>query len=75
MFAVLCVNYLPLSVSSSVLMSGVMATMLMGYLVLGEELSKGEIFTIFGGTIGILILLNPGWFGQTNPDTFDLNIS
>jgi len=67
MFAVLCVNFLPLSVSSSVLMSGTLATMLMGYLILGEQLSKGEITTIFGGCFGILVLLNPEWFGLSDP--------
>ena len=40
--------------------------MLMGYLVIGEVLSRLEIATIIGGTIGILILLNPEWFGNQN---------
>ena len=38
-------------------------TIILSYLILGEKLSWREIVTIVGGMGGILILVNPGWFG------------
>lgn len=62
LMAMLCVNYLPLSIASPVLMSSVFVTMIMGYLVADEKLSVREIITIIFGFAGVVLLLNPQWF-------------
>ena len=59
---VLAIYYLPLVVSSSVLMSSTFVIMIMGYLVADEKLSKREVVTIICGLMGVIILLNPEWF-------------
>ena len=60
----IAIYYLPLAVSQSLLSCAVFATMLLGYFILDEKLSYREIFTIVGGVIGILILVNPELFGD-----------
>ena len=63
--AMVAIYFLPLAVSQSILGSAVFATMFCGYLILDEKLSTREILTIIGGVAGVLILLNPEWFGHT----------
>lgn len=60
----IAIYYLPLAVSQSLLSCAVFATMILGYFVLDEKLSAREILTIIGGVAGILILVNPEWFGH-----------
>ena len=59
LMAMLSVNYLPLSISTPALMSAVFVTLIIGYYVADEQLSKREIVTIVFGFIGVLLVVNP----------------
>ena len=59
LMAMLSVNYLPLSVSTPTLMSAVFVTLILGYYVADEQLSKREIVTIVFGFLGVLLVVNP----------------
>lgn len=58
----LAVNFLPLAVASSGLMSAVFVTMILGYITADEIMTWREITTIVFGLIGVIIVLNPSWF-------------
>lgn len=60
--AMLAVNFLPLAVASSGLMSAVFVTMILGYITADELMTWREITTIVFGLIGVIIVLNPEWF-------------
>lgn len=59
LMAMLSVNYLPLSIATPALMSAVFVTLILGYYVADEQLSRQEIATIVFGFIGVLLVVNP----------------
>jgi len=67
--AMISIHLLPVSVSISITMSAVFATVLLGYLVAGERISAREVITIIGGTLGVVMLTNPLLFNKRNPNS------
>ena len=53
------VYFLPLTIAQSMLACGIFTQMLLGWIILDEQLSLKELLTIIGGMVGVFILLNP----------------
>lgn len=64
LMAMLCVSYLPLSISASILNAAVFMTCVLGYLLAGEHISCAQLTAITGGFAGVVLLLNPEFFGR-----------
>lgn len=54
----------PISVAVSIMMTQVFGSALAGYLLSGEVLSGAELFSIFGGFCGVVILTNQTLFAS-----------
>ena len=56
--AMIAIELCPISVAVSIMMTQVFGSALAGYLLSGEVLSGAELFSIFGGFCGVVILTN-----------------
>lgn len=62
--ALLSIKLMPVSVSVAITMTAVFVTALLGWVIAGETLSKDELYTIFGGFFGVVMLTNPSMFSS-----------
>lgn len=62
MAAMIAIKLCPVSIAVSIMMTQVFVSTIAGYFFNNEIISKSEIFSIFGGFLGVLILTNEHFF-------------
>jgi len=53
---------MPVSVAVSIMMTTTFVTSILAYLLQGEPVTMAELGTIFGGFLGVIVLMNPTVF-------------
>jgi len=74
LMAMLCVSYLPLSISASILNAAVFMTCVCGYFLAGEHVSCHQLVAITGGFAGVVLLLNPQFFNGLHMNELALKL-
>lgn len=62
--AMMAILLCPLSIANSIMMTQVFVSTIAGYLLNKEKLTNWEIFSIFGGFVGVLLLTNEHFFHE-----------